>query len=136
MLLAFHFLELQRAGRNIHDQVNPGGVARNVKERSLHVCANVAGHFTGHPALQIFFDGTPLERVLRLDLAIAAAGTDDGTAAFHFHLQRMAASLRRIGRGVADDVVLRLILCDLLQSRKQVVGVEDDESSSAIGQLI
>src|SRR5580692_8499885 len=70
------------------------------------------------------------------DVAVAATGADRRASTLYFHLQAVAASFSGNCGLVTEKVVLILVLCDFLETAQQIIGIEDNESSGAIGELI
>src|ERR1700685_3942511 len=136
MLLPFHFLKLQRVRRNTDSQIHAGRVRRSVEERSLHCASDISGHLARGASLHLLFDRVSREQVLRSLFAISTAGADDGPAAIHFHTQRVTSAFGRLGRGIAEDIILRLVVRNSLQASDQIVGINDDKTARSLSQLI
>src|SRR5271170_7997886 len=136
MLLPLHFLKLQRVRRNADGQIHPRRIWGNVKERSLHSAGNISGHLTRGVSLHLLLNRVSREQVLRSLLAISTAGADDSSAAIDFHFQRMASAFGRLGRSVAQHIILGLVVRNSLQAADQIVGIYDDKPARALGQLI
>src|SRR5580700_399251 len=111
-------------------------VRRGVEEGRLHQSVDVALHLAASTSLQIFLDGVAGQKIRRLGFAIAAAGADIGASTLHLDLQAVATSVGCDRGLVAQQVILVLILGDPLQPAKKIVGVEDDKSAGAVGELV
>src|SRR5580693_1451402 len=72
--------------------------------------------FTRAVCLHLLLNRVPGEQVLRSLLAVSTAGTDDSSAAIDFHFQRVASAFGRVGRSVAEHIVLRLVVRNSLQA--------------------
>src|SRR5580698_3797056 len=87
-------------------------------------------------SLHLLLNRVPGEQVLRSLLAVSTAGADDSSAAIDFHFQRVASAFGRVGRSVAEHIVLRLVVRNSLQAADQIVGLYDDKTAGSLGQLI
>src|ERR1700733_5234183 len=111
-------------------------VRGSVKERRLHGSGDIALHFAAGARLQILLDRIAGKKIRGPGVAIAAAGADRGSSSLYLDLQVVATSVDGNGRLVAEKVVLVLVLGDALQAAQQIIGVQNDKTAGAIGELI
>src|ERR1700733_9682651 len=111
-------------------------VRRDVEERGLHRRSHVTLHLAAGASLQIFLGGIAGKQIPWPDVAVAATGADRRASTLYFHLQAVAASFSGNCGLVTEKGVLILVLCDFLETAQQIIGIEDNESSGAIGELI
>src|ERR1700683_2611033 len=81
-------------------------------------------------------DGFPGEHIVGNNVAESAARANIRPAAIHFHLQGVAASGRRFGRRVAQQIIFALFARNLFQTRHQVIRIQDRKSTCAARQRV
>src|ERR1700687_564332 len=136
MLFSFHLFKLEGGGRNLNRQMDLGCIERRVEERRLHQSVDIALHLAGSASLQVFLDRISGQQIRRSDIAVATSSADRGASTIYFDFQSVTTAFIGNGRLVAQKVILVLIFCDPIQSAQQVIGVDDDKSASAIGELV
>ena len=133
--LTFLILEFQSIGRNLHREGNARHGWGEVEVRKLHRRSDRARLCVCRPALQILPGSRAGEHVLRFGFAVVGTGADGGSAAIHFDAQGVATAFFRdfsgLGRSVAEDVGLALLLAYPLQSRRQLAGIGNREPSGS-----
>ena len=118
-------------GRNLHGQIDAGFVGRGVEEGRLHRPFRCDGNGSARTSFEFFLDGLAGQEVGVLHVAVAAARAHVGPAYFDLHLQRVATAVGRTRRNVAEQIVFVLFARDLLQTGKQVVGIQDGEAAGS-----
>src|ERR1700686_4372277 len=136
MLFSLHLFKLEGGGRNLNRQGDLGCVGRGVEERSLHQSVEIALHLARWASLQVFLDRVPGQKIRGSDIAIATSSADRGASTIYFDFQSVTTAFIGNRRLVAEKVILVLILRDSIQSAQQVIGVDDDKSAGAVGELV